>query len=76
MHGGWGRRRGELLTIGGGANPELVLWCQEHFPGVGGNATYYCKDRNDVRDDATMGGLLPDEAADCLSATGDITPGI
>ena len=64
-----GAEGGPLLTAGAGANPQLVHWCKAHFPGAGGNATYFCKDAGDVRADASLGGLTAAQAAQCGNRT-------
>ena len=56
---------GEHLTSGKGDNPQLVHWCKTRLPGVGGNATYFCKDAGDVRADANLAGLTAAQAARC-----------
>ena len=53
-----GAEGGPLLAAGKGANPQLVQWCKAHFPGAGGNATYFCKD-------AGGQGITAAQAAQC-----------
>ena len=62
-----GAAGGALLTAGSGANPQLVHWCAQNFPGAGGNATYFCKDAGDVRGDASLGGLTEEQATQCVT---------
>ena len=61
-----GAEGGEHLAAGSAANDDVVHWCREHFPGIGGNATYFCKDRHDVRIDASLVGLTAAQAEKCF----------